>query len=63
VVEKKRTPEEEAALRRYIMAEEDRAKLTSEKWIGGYRWFRSTNIVCIEHYRPTTKPVLLLKAS
>jgi hypothetical protein len=59
----KRSPEEERALRRYIMAEEDRAKLTSEKWTGGYRWFRSPNIVCLEHYRPTTKPVPRLKAS
>ena len=63
MVERKRSPEEEAALRRYIMAEEDRAKLTSEKWTGGYRWFRSPNIVCIEHYRAASKVVSQLKAS
>lgn len=51
MVERKRSAEEEAALRRYIMAEEDRARLTSEKWGGGYRWFKADNVVCLEHYR------------
>jgi hypothetical protein len=48
---KRHTAEEEESLRRYIFSEEDRATLTGEKWNGGYRWFRSKNIVCIEHYR------------
>jgi hypothetical protein len=48
---KRHTVEEEKSLRRYIFSEEDRATLTGEKWNGGYRWFRSENVVCIEHYR------------
>ena len=31
--------------------EEDRAKYTSAKWAGGFRWFRSRNVVCLEKYR------------
>jgi hypothetical protein len=27
------------------------AKYTSAKWMGGYRWFRSPNVVCLEKYR------------
>jgi hypothetical protein len=48
---RRHTVEEEESLRRYILSEEDRATLMGEKWNGGYRWFRSKNIVCIEHYR------------
>jgi hypothetical protein len=47
---KRHTTEEEESLRRYILSEEDRATLTGEKWNGGYRWFRSDNVVCLEHY-------------
>ena len=48
---KRHTVEEEESLRRYILSEEDRATLTGEKWNGGYRWFRSENVVCFEHHR------------
>ena len=48
---KRHTAKEVESLRRYIMAEEDRALFTKEKWTGGYRWFRSENVVCLEHYR------------
>jgi hypothetical protein len=37
--------------RQLVSPEEDRATLTSAKWVGGYRWFRSTNVVCLEKYR------------
>jgi hypothetical protein len=61
---KRYTAEKEEALRRYIFSEEDRATLTSEKWNGGYRWFRSENVVCLEHYRaPEVKPVPHQKVS
>jgi hypothetical protein len=45
--------EDEAFLRRFVIPEEDRPLFTSAKWAetGGYRWFRSPNVVCIEHYR------------
>jgi hypothetical protein len=59
-VETKREPndrsEDEAFLRRFVVPEEDRSRFTSAKWTetGGYRWFRSPNVVCIEHYRKKT---------
>jgi hypothetical protein len=35
-----------------ILPEEDRRRLyPGEPWKGGYRWFRSPNIVCLEKYR------------
>jgi len=38
-------------LRQYTLPEEDRAKYTSVRWSGGYRWFRSPNVVCLEKVR------------
>jgi hypothetical protein len=52
------TPKAEAFWQKLVLAEEDRAALTSAKWKGGYRWFRSPNIVPIEHYR---RPEALLQ--
>jgi hypothetical protein len=43
--------EDEAFLREWTIPEEDRAKFTVEPWNGEFRWFRSPNIVCLEHYR------------
>jgi hypothetical protein len=43
--------EDEAFLRRVIFAEEDRSLYTSTPWRGGYRWFRSPNVVPIEQWR------------
>jgi hypothetical protein len=43
--------EDEAFLRRIIFCEEDRRKFTSAPWTGGYRWFRSPNIIPIEQRR------------
>jgi len=31
--------------------EEDRHLHTSAPWDGGYRWFRSPNVICLEKYR------------
>jgi hypothetical protein len=50
-VMKRLSTETEAFYRKRILPEEDRATLTGETWTGGYRWFRSENIVCLEHYR------------
>jgi hypothetical protein len=41
----------EAFLREWTIPEEDRAKYTTAKWTGEYRWFRSLNVVCLEQYR------------
>jgi hypothetical protein len=39
--------------RRLILPEEDRTL----GWDGrGYRWFRSENVVCLEHFRKPRKP-------
>jgi hypothetical protein len=43
--------EDEAFLRRIIFCEEDRRKFTAAPWTGGYRWFRSPNVVPIEQWR------------
>jgi hypothetical protein len=34
-----------------VSPEEDRHLLTAARWAGGYRWFRSPNVVCLEQYR------------
>jgi hypothetical protein len=47
----KQDDEAEAFLRQWTIPEEDRARYTSAKWAGEYRWFRSPNVVCLEHYR------------
>jgi hypothetical protein len=43
--------EEHAFAQQLTLPEEDRATYTSAKWMGGYRWFRSPNVVCLEKYR------------
>jgi hypothetical protein len=43
--------EDEAFLRRIIFCEEDRRKFTSAPWTGGFRWFRSPNIIPLEQWR------------
>jgi hypothetical protein len=42
---------DEAFYRRLILPEEDRAEYAALQPKRSYRWFRSKNIVCIEHYR------------
>jgi len=34
-----------------VFCEEDRHLVTSAPWSGGYRWFRSTNVVPLEQWR------------
>jgi hypothetical protein len=53
----KRYSEEEAHLFQSMMSpQEDLPPGTWAKYGGAYRWFRSPNIVCIEHYRPAAMP-------
>ena len=40
--------EEETFLRRFVVPEEDRYLFTSAPWSGGFRWFRSPNVVPLE---------------
>jgi hypothetical protein len=37
--------------RRLTFAEEDRRRLTTAPWTGGFRWFRAPNVVDLESYR------------
>lgn len=43
--------EDQAFLRRFTVPEEDRRLYTSTPRSGGYRWFRSPNIIPIERER------------
>jgi hypothetical protein len=43
--------EDEAFLRQVVFPEEDRYRFTAAPWRGEFRWFRSPNIVPIEHWR------------
>jgi hypothetical protein len=54
--------EDEALLRRLVYPEEERHLHTPLPWTGGFRWFRSPNVICLERYRPIkTKPAPNLK--
>jgi hypothetical protein len=43
--------EEHAFARQLFLPEEEREKYPAVKWDGGYRWFRSPNVICLEKYR------------
>jgi hypothetical protein len=42
---------DEDFLRTYTWPEEDRHLFTTAPWDGGFRWFRSENVIPIERYR------------
>jgi hypothetical protein len=48
---KRYTPQDESFFRQVVFAEEDRHLFTTAPWHGGFRWFRSANVVPIEHWR------------
>jgi hypothetical protein len=59
-LERKYNEADEAFMREITPAEEDRHLFTSAPWRGGYRWYRSSNVICIEQYErrasaPTAK--------
>jgi hypothetical protein len=43
--------DDETFLRELVFPEEDRRLFTTAAWSGGFRWFRSPNVVPIEKYR------------
>ena len=44
--------EDEAFLQRFVLSEEDRQRqCPATRWAGGYRWFRSCNVIRLELYR------------
>ena len=46
-----RYEEEHGFARSILMPEEDRLAITRLPWQGGYRWFRSPNVICLEKAR------------
>jgi hypothetical protein len=46
-----RYDDEHVFARQLLLPEEDRARYTSLKWEGGYRWFRSPNVIPLEKAR------------
>jgi hypothetical protein len=42
--------DEDAFWRKLVLPQEDRMRL-GIPWHGGFRWFRSPNVVCIEQWR------------
>jgi hypothetical protein len=46
-----RFEDEHEYARQILLPEEDRLALTRLPWQGGYRWFRSANVVCLEKAR------------
>jgi hypothetical protein len=49
------TTDEETFFRHLTVPEEDRRFFTSVPWDGGFRWFKSSNVVCLERYRRPPK--------
>jgi hypothetical protein len=41
----------EEVMRDLTFPEEERARWTLAKWEGGFRWFRSPNVICLEKAR------------
>jgi len=48
--------EDEAFFRQFVMPEEDRHLFTSAPWDGSFRWFQSSNVVCLEKWPRPIKP-------
>lgn len=47
------TEADETFMRKVTWCEEDRRYLhPTVRWNGGYRWFRSPNVIPLEKYRP-----------
>jgi hypothetical protein len=50
------TPDDEEEFwRTWKFSEEGRRAFMSVPWDGGYRWFRSPNVVCLERHRRIRK--------
>ena len=46
-----RYDDEHSFARSITLPEEDRTRYTAARWEGGYRWFRSPNVICLEKAR------------
>ena len=43
--------EDEAFLRQFVRPEEDRRRFSHAPYAGGFRWFRSPNVIPLERWR------------
>ena len=50
-MEKRYSAEDAELLRTMVIPQEDLPPSARTKYGGGLRWFRSKNVLCIEHYR------------
>jgi hypothetical protein len=48
-MEKRLSERNEAFFRRMTLPQEEGERLT--QWCGSFRWFRSENVIALEHYR------------
>jgi hypothetical protein len=48
---KRYTKKEKQFFREMMFPEEERQRYTTEPWDGGFRGFRASNVICLEHYR------------
>jgi hypothetical protein len=51
MITKRYSAQDESFLRGVVFPEEDRHLFTTAPWHGGFRWFRSANVVPIEYWR------------
>ena len=58
MIERRFSAKAEEFYRKLVLPEEDRMRLSGAEWKGvGYRWFRSENVLPLEHYqRPESLP-------
>ena len=57
------TDTDEAFLRQVVLPEEDRCGcILRFWWTGGFRWFRSSNVIPIERWRTTNRAMMLTQA-
>jgi hypothetical protein len=44
--------EDDVWLRQFVLSEEDRRRRhPATRWVGGYRWFKTPNVICLDRYR------------
>ena len=57
-MDRRYTAEDEAFYRDLMLPQEDIPPDMPAQMAGAFRWFRSPNIICIEHYRrPQAAPI------
>jgi hypothetical protein len=58
MVVRRYSAEDETFLRQVVIPEEDRHLFTTTPWSGGFRWFRSPNVIPVEYWqRLSVQPV------